>query len=94
MKNKSIFETTEVRYNLYTLNYNYYMSKMLNQHNLTYSTRFKLNRYFVFYAESISETSNINDEKYKLAMYEIKSMNRRILRDVKKKLNIITFRKC
>jgi hypothetical protein len=92
MENKHSFEITEMRYNLYTMNYNYYMSKKLNQHNFTYSTRFKLKRYFELYAEYISETSNMKDINYKIAMKEIKRINRRVLRDVKKRLDVIPFK--
>jgi hypothetical protein len=92
MENKYGFEITEMRYNLYTLNYNYYMSKKLNQHNFTYLMRFKLNRYFELYAEHISETSNMKDINYKIAMNEIKRINTRVLRDVKKRLDVITFK--
>lgn len=74
MENKHGFEITEMRYNLYTLNYNYYMSKKLNQYNFTYLMRFKLNRYFELYAEHISETSNMKDINYKIAMNEIKEL--------------------
>jgi hypothetical protein len=92
MENKYGFEITEMRYNLYTLNYNYYMSKKLNQHNFTYLMRYKLNRYFELYAEHISETSNMKDINYKIAMNEIKRINTRVLRDVKKRLDVITFK--
>lgn len=92
MKKISSYQISEIKSSLYRLNYNYYIAKRLNKHNLVFASKFKLKKFIVDIAECTSQTNNIKDLNYITDLKEIKRINRNVKRAVRKTLDIITFK--